>query len=146
MPLGTYTNPRRCGAVDAVAAESAGSMASRNGSEIAAPTPRMNVRRFSDTFVMIIGQILNSCAACVVPRASLTRDGRLQRRRAVDPSELEGIALHNTQNDRLDPVATRGCVFQDLPHGRHVVVFQASTERVGQQLLGHGVHEAVGMA
>src|ERR1700682_2067729 len=121
MPLGTYTNPRRWGAVDVVAADSAGSMASRNGSEIAAPTPRMNVRRLSDSLVMIIGQILNSWAASVVATQSLTRDGRLQRRRAIDPSELEGIALHNTQDDRLDPVAIRGCVLQDLPHGGHVV-------------------------
>src|ERR1700730_3103759 len=83
MPLGTYTNPRRWGAVDVVAADGTGSMASRNGSEIAAPTPRMSVRRLSDSLVMIIGQILNSWAASVVATQSLTRDGRLQRRRAI---------------------------------------------------------------
>ena len=53
-PLGTNTAPKRGGGFAAVfaMAVNAGTIASRNGSATAAPIPRRNVRRGSDSFVM----------------------------------------------------------------------------------------------
>ena len=55
---------RRTGLAAArVMAETAGTMASSNGSATVAPTPRRNVRRGSDIFVMIMPGLSSSGTA-----------------------------------------------------------------------------------
>jgi hypothetical protein len=58
-PIGTNTAPKRRGGFAAVfaVAVSAGTMASRKGSASAVPTPRRNVRRGNDSFVMNIANL-----------------------------------------------------------------------------------------
>ncbi len=56
----------------------------------------------------------------------------------------ERIALDDAGDDRVHPVAVRRRVLQDLADRRHVVVLEAAAQRIGQQLLGQRVHEALG--
>jgi hypothetical protein len=72
-PFGMKTAPKRSGGLAGIlaCAVSAGTIASRNGNAMAAPTPRRNVRRGNDILVMNIGDTFTR--ACVQFSASLAR-------------------------------------------------------------------------
>src|SRR5437868_14352322 len=102
------------------AARPSGSMASRKGSDIVAPSPRRTVRRGSDL-------VRNAMSIF-----SLIR-----------PHQKSG-ALDDPKNERRPTVFMRRRVVDDFAHRRLVVVFESSPNRVGQELFSHGTRELLG--
>src|SRR5262245_3298983 len=101
----------------------AGTIASSRGRLTVAPSPRRKVRRGSDIFVTIMAK--SSLEILRVPGSSHHK--RVARRDADDEGrELELVG--------------RGAA-HDAANHRHVVVLDAATERVGEQLLGEGRDE-----
>src|SRR5262245_53044906 len=96
----------------------AGTIASSRGRLTVAPRPRRNVRRGSDIFVTIMAK--SSLEILRVPGSSHHK--RVARRDADDEGrELELVsrgAAHNASNHR------------------HIVILDAASERVREQLLG----------
>src|SRR4051812_8884971 len=68
-PIGTYTNPRRetGAAALAAAADSAGTIASRNGSATVAPSPRRNVRLGNDILEINMSAPVNEWPPTALP-------------------------------------------------------------------------------
>src|ERR1700733_12689830 len=109
----------------------AGTMESSNGSATVAPKPRRTVRREMCFLVMNI---------------VLTPRGTCENCRLVfRPSHLERRAFHDAQNDRGKPIIDAGRFTVDGPNRRHVVVFEAAAQRIGQQLLSEGSGERIRM-
>src|SRR5215510_5920667 len=96
----------------------AGTIASSRGRLTVAPSPRRNVRRGSDIFVTIMAK--SSLEILNVPRSSHHK--RVARRDADD------------EGRELELVGRRAA--NDASNHRHIVILDAATERVREQLLG----------
>src|SRR4051812_23652810 len=125
-PFGTKTAPNR-GVAAAAEALKAGSIASRNGTATAAPTPFKKVRRGSDSFERNIG--LLSCSKYVAARSHL-------KRHAVGDAENEGGELVLLARRISDDAADRG----------HVELVESPSKRIRHQLLRHGPDKHVGVS
>src|SRR5688572_3477409 len=99
-----------------------GIMASSSGRPTATPAPRRKVRRERCFFVMYIA----------TPQADLKVG--LYRLFGCRFPHLKRRALHNPHHDRREAIVVAGSVAHDLPHGRHVVVLDASTESIRHKL------------
>src|SRR4051812_40629187 len=115
----------------AAAAETAGTIASRNGRASTVPIPRRNVLRGSAIFVMIIK--LSSPATiggtpARVPWTSVADRGDFRRFGVSSPVQ-ERVAPHDSDDERLEPVIVLRCVGNNPPNGRHVVVLEAAAKR-----------------
>src|SRR3954470_23197182 len=140
--------PRRFGAALVAAADSAGTIASSNGSASAAPTPRRNVRRGKAIFVMIIyllsliRMLLNTLLLTRRRGSALFLEGR--------PPHLERRALHDAEHERRDAIVVARRVAHDRAHGGVGVLFRAPPERIGKRVFGRrrenlhrGQHEPI---
>src|SRR6516162_9254249 len=117
IPFGTSMNVIRIGR--AVAAASAGVMASSTGSANAAPAPRRKVRRGMDFLVIIT---------------------------IANPPHLKRDAFDDAENDGRPPLVIGGGHPRDLAKSGAIVWLHAATERIGQEPLGEGLHEQVPLA
>src|SRR5437016_9769592 len=96
------------------AARPSGSMASRNGSDIVAPSPRRTVRRGSDL-------VRNAMSIFSL----------------IGPHQKSGT-LDNPKDQRRPAVLLRRRVADDFANRRLVVVIKPASDRIGQQLFGQG--------
>src|SRR5262245_10584909 len=129
----------RCGAAPVCAnATPAGSIASSSGSAMQLPAPRNTVRRERCFFVMNISYLLS-------PLALLLRVLRSHRRRGRtvvlggDTPRTKRIAFDERPHQRRKTIVVLGSLPHDLTDGGHVVVFDCTPERVGQEPLRHGL-------
>src|SRR5712691_7189009 len=113
IPFGVCMNAKRIGRV--VAAPNAGVMASSTGKASVAPIPRRTVRR---GIAFLKSTIAN-------------------------PPHLKRCAFDDAKDDRRPRLIIRGRLACDLANGSLVVLFQATTERIGQQPLGERFNEHV---
>src|ERR1700722_9291682 len=105
----------------------AGTMASRNGSATAAPTPRRTARRER---YFLVRKIMSYPLAHSVRyrhlgdlhiRLTATRNGR-------HLLHLEGGACDDPEQDRGKAIVVGGRIAHDLTNGRHVVIVQCAAE------------------
>src|SRR5882672_9964999 len=123
-------------------AVSAGTMASSSGRASVAPTPRRKVRRGRASLAMNIFLLAGAppplgsrrLRGPIAPRRSARLMRLICRLHRLRPPHLKRKTLANSQHDRAHLVVARRGVAHDLPHGGHVVILDAPTERVGQQL------------
>src|SRR5262245_60807603 len=137
MPFGTYITPNRVIGFAAVfwSAVNDGTMASSSGSASVAPMPRRTVRR--------------GIAFLVISMALLLRRSRCGSRAVLRPvrrAHGKRCARSDANNDRRPAIAVTRSVARDAPHRGLVARVQASSERVGQQLLRERTREVFLMA
>src|SRR6185312_17389226 len=96
-------------------------MLSKNGSATAAPAPRKNVRRPRWCFLIIMTR---------VPSWEIFRRGQGSRH-----SLPERHAFDNTQNKRRPTIVVCCRLTHDRAFRRHVIIFGAAAQSIGQQLV-----------
>src|SRR5262252_1644416 len=109
---------------------SAGNIASRNGSDSAAPALFSNVRRDNAFFEMNMSV------------SSMANNGRIGVRRDLD-SLLKRCAPHNILHDCRELVVLAPAVGHDGAHGGRILIVNASPEGIHQQFLGERHDEIV---
>src|SRR4051812_17997662 len=88
---------------------SAGTIASSSGSAMTAPAPRRNVRRDSESFEIYINFL----------RYDVLRHAHRERR-----------AVHDAEDQRLEPVLASGRFTHDRTNGGHVARVEPASERI----------------
>src|SRR5437867_5769979 len=142
MPCGKKIPMKRGLGAAAVcaSAELAGIIASRSGSASVQPALFRNVRRRMCFFAMNIW-LSGSLAA-----GPFRGDGVTRHRPFLNLHvHLERRAVDDAEDERGETIVASFRVSRDRSHERHVLILDAASERVRQQLLGHDLDELIGI-
>src|SRR5579863_9068335 len=104
-----------------------GSMASWNGRAIVVPSPLRIVRRgsFFDRNAIREISLLYSCWTNRLPTVAARKESCVGGRYRGGVAHQKRGTRHDSFDDRGPAVLLRGCVVNDLAHGRLIVVFEA---------------------